>query len=55
MKCNGRENIAGDGAVSMEDIAFSGPYGAGKNTVTGSWEALHPKESFIHIELAQVT
>ena len=36
----------------IRNIALSGPYGAGKNTVMESWEALHPELSFIHVELA---
>ena len=40
------------GEDRIRNIALSGPYGAGKNTVMESWEALHPEEGFIHIELA---
>ena len=36
----------------IRNIALSGPYGAGKNTVMESWESLHPELSFIHVELA---
>ena len=36
----------------IRNIALSGPYGAGKNTVMESWEAHHSEKTFIHVELA---
>jgi len=36
----------------IRNIALSGPYGAGKNTVIESWEAHHQERDVIHVELA---
>lgn len=48
-----KEFLFAFGNDNIRNIAISGPYGAGKNTVMESWERQHDVDhSFLHVQLA---